>query len=205
MSRTRSSCALVLAVLICACGGSSGAGSTTSVETVIPTEGSTTVTSVPATTTIMTVASTTTGEAVTTAAASPDSGGAEGSGCSPGPSASLPDGRWYGVVVDSTTDSLDFDLACWFTGQAAIAAAAEDGEEPPPNDYYVRNQNDQVRILPVSATAPATFYPTGDPTGETHGTFAEWRAMMEERGAWFGVWLEVAGGEVTSVTEQWVP
>jgi len=29
--------------------------------------------------------------------------------------------------------------------------------------------------------------------------------MVAERGAFFGVWIEVVGGEVTSLTEQWVP
>jgi hypothetical protein len=109
-------------------------------------------------------------------------------------------------VTVSTSDTVDFDLACWFTGQAAVDAATEDGEEsPPPNDYYVRNTNEQMRTLSVSPDADVTFYPTGDPNAEAHGTLTEWRAMVEERGPYFGVWLDVTGGEVTTITEQWVP
>jgi hypothetical protein len=109
-------------------------------------------------------------------------------------------------VVSSTEDSLEFDLACWFSGQAAIDASAEDGEEsPPPNDYYIRNENERTRSLAISPDAPAVYYPTGDPTGETHGTFSDWREMVATRGNFFGVWLEVVDGTVASLAEQWVP
>ncbi len=202
MSKNRQIRVLVLAMLVSACAGTSGTGSTIPLGEGTTTEPPTTVTTMPPTT-ATTVATTTTVASVTTATSKPD--GAEGSGCAPGSTTSLPDGRWYGLVVDSTGGSVDFDLACWYAGQAAIEAAAEDGEEPPPNDYYVRNDNDQIRSLPVSSTAHAAFYPTGDPNGEAYGTFTEWRDMVAERGAFFGVWIEVVGGEVTSLTEQWVP
>ena len=40
------------------------------------------------------------------------------------------------------------------TGEAAVSAAREDsGEVPPPNDYWVRNENDLLRTLPVSTDA----------------------------------------------------
>lgn len=135
-------------------------------------------------------------------------GDAEGSGCAPGEGsqgAALPDGEWYGQVVSTGAEEIEFDLACWFSGDAAVAAAAEDGEEPPLNDYYVRNHNERTRELSVAADATVTFYPRGDPESDEEGDFDTWVALLEDRGTWFGVWIEVGSGQVVSITEQWLP
>ena len=192
---------LSVALVVAAC-GTGGEGATTTAEpsttSVVPT---TTTTATPVTTTT-TEAITTTLPASTTTSPNPD--GADGSGCSPGSDTSLPEGRWYGIVVNSTEDSLEFDLACRFTGQAAIDASAEDGEEsPPPNDYYVRNQDSRTRTLAIAATTPVVFYPTGDPASEGYSTFGAWRDMVATRGNFFGVWLTVVDGTVVSMIEQW--
>ncbi|HEY7469236.1 MAG TPA: hypothetical protein VIC07_06880 [Acidimicrobiia bacterium] len=187
-----------------ACASEAGGSSTTIAEQASTTSPATTTSSPPASTTSTAGVTTTFGGTATTTAENPD--GAEGSGCAPGSDTSLPDGRWYGYVISSTETTIDFDLACWFSGEAAIDAAAEDGEEsPPPNDYYVRNENDRTRTIDVPPETVVVFYPTGDPTGETSGTFADWRAMVGERGPFFGVWLDVVDGEVSAMTEQWVP
>lgn len=129
----------------------------------------------------------------------------EGSGCSPGTDV-LPDGEWYGEVPTFDENSIGFDLACWFTGDAAVEAAAEDGEEsPPPNDYYVRNQNDQIRVLVVDSDTPVTWYPSGDPNDVGEGTFSDWITYLEEADFRLGVWVTIEGGAVTEITEQWVP
>ncbi len=48
---------------------------------------------------------------------------------------------------------IEADYAQWLTGDAAVTAAIEDGfirdGETLPNDYYIRNQNPQLRTLPV--------------------------------------------------------
>ena len=109
-------------------------------------------------------------------------------------------------MVNSTEDSIEFDLACWFTGQAAIDAAAEDGQEsPPPNDYYVRNEDEQTRSLAIAVTTSVVMYLTGDPASQTYSTFGAWRRMVATRGNFFGVWVEVGDGRVKSMVEQWVP
>jgi hypothetical protein len=131
---------------------------------------------------------------------------AEGSGCTPG-GGDLPDGEWFGYLVETSPSALEFDLACWFTGEAAIRAAEEDGaESPPPNDYYVRNVNPVIRNVAVAAQTSVVWYPDlGDPTSEATVSFPDWLVAIEDRGVMPGVWLEVDGGQVLSIHEQWVP
>jgi hypothetical protein len=108
--------------------------------------------------------------------------------------------------MERAAGSLEFDLACWFDGDAAIQAAAEDGEEsPPPNDYYVRNVNEQTRQVPVGDGVEVVFYPDGDPSNETTVEYGEWDALVVERGYELGVWIVVEEGEISGITEQWVP
>ncbi|MGH8944525.1 MAG: hypothetical protein ACRDVL_00045 [Acidimicrobiia bacterium] len=142
----------------------------------------------------------------TTATGTPVLDEAEGSGCTPG-QGELGDGRWFGFVLATTSGTVEFDLACWFTGDAAVRAAAEDGEEsPPPNDYYVRNVNETARTLDVAADATVIWYPqVGDPTSESTTTYQDWLRGIEEREIMLGVWLDVDDGAVVSIHEQWVP
>ncbi|RLE25894.1 MAG: hypothetical protein DRJ50_02065, partial [Actinobacteria bacterium] len=90
----------------------------------------------------------------------PGSDGAGGSGCAPG-AGQLPDGVWFGYVSAKGGSSVDFDLACLYTGDVAIARGAEDGVEVD-IDYYIRNNNPALRTVPV-ATA-ATVYEIEAPT-----------------------------------------
>lgn len=174
----------------------------------------TTVTTVAPTTTTPEPTTTSTAETTTTSAAqttTTTSGSvldeAEGSGCSPG-EGDLPDGEWYGGVADVEGNTIDFDLACWFSGDAAARAAAEDGEEsPPPNDYYVRNENPTVRPLSVEDNVEVVWYPElGDPTSEATTTFADWVDGLSDRGEFIpGIWVEIEDGAVVRIHEQWVP
>jgi hypothetical protein len=185
--------------LVVAC-GESGATSTTLVSSTTTTEASTTT--LQPTTTTSAPPTTVTTEASTTTA---PNGGAEGSGCTPG-EGPLPDGDWYGLVTSRRNDSLDFDLACWFAGDAAIQASAEDGEEsPPPNDYYVRNSNPDIREVPVGESVEVAFFPDGDPANVIEIDYDEWAAMVATRGFELGVWLRVQDGAISEISEQWVP
>jgi len=130
---------------------------------------------------------------------------AEGSGCTPG-EGPLPDGEWFGFVTSRGEESLDFDIACWFTGNAATQAAAEDGEEsPPPNDYYVRNANPDTREVPVGELVEVTFYPDGDPDNSSEIDYDDWGGMVATRGFELGVWLQIENGAIDEIHEQWVP
>jgi hypothetical protein len=193
---------LLLAVtilgLLAACSGDGGDATTTSEAP------GTTTTSEQATTTT-TLLPTTTTIPPSTSSTEADPLAPEGSGCTP-ETAELPDGEWYGQVDDFDATGISFDLACWFTGEAADVAADEDGEEsPPPNDYYVRNENDEVRLLTVTVDTPVTWYPSGDPNDVVDGTFADWTEYLESQEFRLGIWVTVLGGQVTEIVEQWVP
>ena len=167
-----------------------------STTTVSPTTAASTTTSTASTTS--TTAATTTTTDVTSLA--------EGSGCTPG-STTLPDGRWFGIVDSADASSVTFDLACWFTGDAAAVAAAQDGEEsPPPNDYYVRNANPMLRTIPVGSLAEVAWMPTpGDPSTVEVISYPEWVTDRLSRSFQPPVWLNIEGGEIISIEEQYIP
>ena len=190
----------VMAMLAAACSG--GAASSTTETPTTTTTVSTTTVAPDTTTSEMTTVTTAPISPTTTGDASLAPGG---SGCTPG-SGDLGDGLWYGEVDSFDADVISFDLACWFSGDAATAAATEDGEEsPPPNDYYVRNENDLLRDLEVSADTPALWYPSGDPSDSVEGTFTEWTDFLVDRGFALGIWVTIENGDVVSIEEQWVP
>ena len=128
-----------------------------------------------------------------------------GSGCMPD-AAVMPDGDWFGYIDSGTGTSVEFDLACWFSGIAAADAAAEDGSEsPPPNDYYIRNESDTLRTVPVSAAA--TVEKLDDPGGPDliEVGYDTWSAGWASLDYQPGVWLTIEGGEIVHILEQYVP
>ena len=197
------------ALLFASCGGGDDVSGTTSTtqETSTTTSAEVPTTTQVQTTTTTTTAGTTTTAAVTTTEKIDTNSLAEGSGCTPGSGESLPDGEWFGYVDKASASEIGFDLACWFTGDAAALAAAEDGEEsPPPNDYYVRNVNPIVRIIPVSGDATVIWLPNpGDPTTEEEILYADWVTERDTRDYQPGIWLTIEEGDVVAIEEQYVP
>jgi len=167
--------------------------------------GDTTTTVSGETTTTTTGATTTSTTPPTSTTAVGDPLAAEGSGCTPGTD-TLPDGEWYGGVRGFDEQGFSFDLACLYIGDAAAVAASEDGEEsPPPNDYYVRNENDQVRMLSVDSDTPVTWYTSGDPNSDVTGTYAAWIEFLATQESYLGIWVTVEDGAVVEIAEWWVP
>lgn len=130
---------------------------------------------------------------------------ADGGGCTPGVGA-LTDGRWFGFVTQAMVDAIDFDLACWFSGDNAVKAAAEDGQEsPPPNDYYIRNTNPEQRTVKSGDYTSVTWYrSSGDPGSQVTTGYAEWVDANRD-GVSAGVWITIKGGVVVDIAEQWTP
>ncbi len=212
---------MVVTVVVAGCGGGSSdttaAGDTTTSEATTTTEAATT-TSTEATTTT-TEAATTTTEAPTTTTTMATTTTvdtntlAEGSGCTPGTPDDLPDGTWFGYAVSATDTTMDFDLACWFSGDAAVLAAAEDGDEsPPPNDYHIRNANPAVRTLDVSPDVEVEWMAFwGDPSTYEIVDWSTWAADRAGPLAGFDddlfvdIWITVTNGEIVVVGEQYRP
>ncbi len=131
----------------------------------------------------------------------------DGSGCTPGDDETLPDGRWFGYASSREADSFTFDLACWFTGDDAVAAASEDGaESPPPNDYHIRNDNPAERLLIPAPDATVEFLAEpGDPSTVETIDYPTWMSVATDRSFEPGVWVEISDGMVVAIEEQYQP
>ncbi len=187
-----------------------GATTSTLSTTVIVAAPSTT-SIVPATTTTTQppATTTTTYYASTPSLYPPDplaSGGASGSGCSPG-AGPLPAGVWFGYVSTGNPTTLQFDLACWYFGDVAWDIAAARGDTAD-NDYYVVNDNPTLRTVPVSVGAVVHHI---NETSTAHDPIAYPEWLLEPPGYlacpfdFCPLWLYVNGGEVTEIVEQYVP
>jgi hypothetical protein len=173
--------ALLMAATLAACGGDDQPSG----------EGGTATTAAPAPT-----------AAATTTTGGPASGEPD----------TLADGRHpvYIKTVDPNRPAITFDLIQFFTGEAATRAAAEDNQEsPPPNDYYIRNVNPRLRTLPVRAGAPITVnvlaaQSTGSSTKDVSVTLAKLASWFPNQGT-APFWITVELGEVTRIAQQFVP
>ncbi len=119
----------------------------------------------------------------------------------------LPDGRWFGFPSSVEFDSFSFDLACWFSGDEAILAADADGaESPPPNDYHIRNDNDTRRLVVPAEEVEVTWLPEpGDPASTKTVDYPTWTAGWSARSFQPGAWIEIEGGLVVAIEEQYQP
>jgi hypothetical protein len=124
----------------------------------------------------------------------------------------LADGRHpvYLKTVDTDRRTITFDLIQFFTGEAATKAAAEDNKESPPaNDYYIRNVNPRLRTLPVAADAPITVnvlaaQTTGSSTKDVSVTLEKLAGYFPNSGT-PPFWITVAQGQVTRLAQQYLP
>jgi hypothetical protein len=123
--------------------------------------------------------------------------------------AELEDGRHPVVLerVNVAGRTVTFDLIQWFEGEAAVKAAAEDGEEsPPPNDYYTRNVNPRLRTLPLATGARLTL--TRNTLGQGGNAAAGVEvdlAKVAASGRDHLFWATVQGGRILRLEEQYTP
>lgn len=171
-----------------------------------------------ATTVVPTTAAPTTPAATTAAPTTPAS--------SPGPVAPPPgdgdvpvlDGRVAALVLGvSSGGRVAFDPVQFLTGQEASAAARAHGDEdPPPNDFYIVNDDRALRDLPFAPGVAVGMLMDAD--GELCGdiavgcppmSVADWESALE--GEWGDLllsmpyWLTVSDGTVTAIEQQYVP
>jgi hypothetical protein len=150
--------------------------------------------------------------ATTTAATSASTVPATADGATTNDPAVLADGHHpvFLKTVDPNRRKITFDLVQFYTGQAAVKAAAEDHQEsPPPNDYYIRNVNPKLRTLPVRAGAPITVNVLA--AESTGSTTKDVSVTLAKLATWFPrtdtptFWITVRHGQVTKIAEQFLP
>jgi hypothetical protein len=140
---------------------------------------------------------------------------------SPSPSASpaLAEGRSFGYIksVDAGVSTLVFDLAQFFTGEAANKAAQQDGVIGPgesvDNDYYIRNVNKLLRTVPIAQNVKISIVEWSNCCDHTMspnlGTFAQAfpgpGPTDDFHGPNSSYWLTVQGGAIVKIEEQYLP
>lgn len=121
--------------------------------------------------------------------------------------------RIVAVGSDQGPPRLMVDVLQWFTDQAAIDAALEDGvprSEAGINGYYIRNENPRWRIVEVEPAAPVALasYPLGQIDDPATVGLHRFASLFTDSGQYLRYspyWLTVRNGIVTRIEEQFLP
>lgn len=107
------------------------------------------------------------------------------------------------------------DYAEYLTGTKAAAAAKAHGDEsPPPNDYYIVNDNAKLRTFKIAPDAEVRLVTSADGTSDPAGyttTVERWAGYFAAGGdetaaiRSAGYWVVIDDGVVTAVREQFAP
>lgn len=139
---------------------------------------------------------------------------------SPSVAPELEDGRHFGFIdsVDPAARTMVFDLAYWLTGEEAIEAAEDHGDEvPPPNDYYIVNDNPRLRTLTIAPDIKIVLLDWDRCCDEIVEPDLALFGDVISRGAFVTIddqlyygtdgayWLTVDGGVVEKIEEQYRP
>lgn len=148
-----------------------------------------------------------------------------GSGCGEKQGAdALRDGRYFGyvraVAPSPSPPTISVDVAEFLVGEeankAALAAGAIEKGESVPNDYFVRNVDKSLLVLPVASDVSVTHVQCAPTCREKiPGRFAAFAASFHDpepksllvpyRGAQSQYWIIVARGEVVAIDEMYLP
>jgi hypothetical protein len=137
------------------------------------------------------------------------SGGASGSGCAPGAGV-LPDGAWFGHAVRWDAAGIDFDLACIYFGDPAVAEAATRKLEKPPNGFLIVNDGKVLRRVSVASGAIGyRLVDVGERIALERTTYA---SLIVDSGRyqpcpaeWCPVWVFINAGAASEVMQQYIP
>lgn len=134
----------------------------------------------------------------------------------------------YVVGVETSDDGgvvVTADYAQFLTGEEATQAAIEDGflveGETVPNDYYIVNENPQLRELSLDPGAPIVLivcFVDGDCVTHARVTVDQWLALLDgetpagldDGFQWYGqaalpYWLILDGETIVAIEEQYLP
>lgn len=130
----------------------------------------------------------------------------------------LADGRYPVMLsaLDLDAGFVELDVVAWLTGDEARAAWLEQHPEDPggpPNGYVIANDDVTIRALPLGDGVAVRILRSG-PAGVEHqvATIAELRDHLADNidpdGTWLTYspyWIDVRGGEVVMLEEQYLP
>jgi hypothetical protein len=119
----------------------------------------------------------------------------------------LEDGEHVGVLTGLGSGEILVDVVQWFDGAAATQACREDNPstDAPCRDYYYRNDNDLMRLLPVADDASLSYLDWTTMQPHTAADLASmWGGQREPfvGAAFFR--FTVDGGQVTRMEERFV-
>jgi hypothetical protein len=127
----------------------------------------------------------------------------------------LPPGRnfAYAKQADGPGRTLTLDLAYYYTGQeAADQAKAHGDESPPPNGYYIVNDNPKLRTVPVSSGVVVRYIPENRCCALKAGTWDGFAAAVDGSPAagypnmdYTPWWVTVVDGEIVRIQQQFLP
>jgi hypothetical protein len=137
------------------------------------------------------------------------------------PTPILPDGKSpvYLTSIDVAKRTITFDLIEFLTGDAAKKAWQKAnpgaGEDGPPNDYFIVNDNPKLRTLPVADPVDFKVVDQTNPTGTANKSinFQDATAYFlsikpdqsDHKLFWDPFWITVDHGVVTKIEEQFLP
>ena len=119
------------------------------------------------------------------------------------------------VIIKGGKATVSADFAQFLTGKAAADSATAHGDEsPPPNDYYIANDNKKLRSLPVKPGIKVMLTALDDGTSDPEGykvSVEKWAgyyaAPTQDTGSITGgpYWITITDGVVTAIAEQYTP
>jgi hypothetical protein len=127
----------------------------------------------------------------------------------------LEDGHHFVYVTGASrledgTSEVEFDLAYFYVDESAEREAAERGDEVS-NGYYIVNENDRLRILPLADDVEVAYIPVDDCCDRQPGNVDAWLdAVLETNQTDYGGgdvpwWFTVEGGQITRIEQQYLP
>ncbi len=119
------------------------------------------------------------------------------------------------VTIKGGKTTISADFAQFLTGKAAADSATAHGDEsPPPNDYYIANDNKKLRTLPVKSGIKVSLTALDDGTSDPEGykvSLSKWAgyyaAPTPDTGSITGgpYWITITNSVVTAIEEQYTP
>lgn len=111
------------------------------------------------------------------------------------------------------TDYLTLDYIQFLTGEEAVEAATAHGDEsPPPNGYYIVNDNPRLREFPIQAGIAVHVVVNDDGTSDPEGhsmPLDDWLATINgpDAPAFLAnfYWVTITDGTITAIEQQYLP